>query len=67
MPVEPNVLRDLSHILDATRATGTLHDELALLRIAVRRYTEVGNAEEAVAWAATELSNVLTRQTRSNP
>lgn len=67
MPVEPQVARDLTYILDATRATGTLHDELALLRIAVRRYTEVGNAEEAVAWAATELSNVLTRQTRSNP
>lgn len=49
---------DLQLILD--RATGqglSLLDELTLLRTSLRRYLETGDAEEAVAWAAREISN----------
>lgn len=61
MPVDPHVATDIAHLLDATCATGTLHDELVLLRASLRRYVEVGNAPEAVAWAAAELSASISR------
>lgn len=49
---------DLQLILDQATATGLpLLDELTLLRTSLRRYLETGSAEEAVAWAAKEISN----------
>jgi len=67
MPVAPQVAADLAHILDQTAATGTLHEELVLLRAALRRYAATGDAGEAVAWAAAELSDVLTRTSTPRP
>lgn len=37
-------------------------DEVALLRIALRAYMEGQSAEDAVAWAAWQISNSLTQQ-----
>lgn len=56
MPTPQQLNTDLSYILD--QATGMpLLDELSLLRISLRRYLETGNAREAVAWAAEQISN----------
>lgn len=54
----PKTNDDLNHILDQATGTGmTLLDELTLLRTSLRRYLETGDAQEAVAWAAREISN----------
>ncbi len=56
MPHDPQLTTDLNHILD--QVTGLpLLDELSLLRISLRRYAETGDAVEAVAWAAEQISN----------
>lgn len=67
MPVDPQVAADLRHILEHTAAVGTVHDELVLLRIALRRYVETGDAVNAVAWAANEMSAVISRTTTPRP
>jgi hypothetical protein len=49
---------DLNRLLDLATGTGlSLLDELTLLRAALRRYLETGDPDEAVAWAAKEISN----------
>lgn len=67
MPVAPQVADDLRHILERTAAVGSVHDELVLLRIALRRYVETGDAANAVAWAAEEMSAVISRNTNRHP
>lgn len=67
MPVEPQVAADLRHILETTIAVGTVHDELVLLRVALRRYVETGHAADAVAWAANEMSAVISRTKNHHP
>ncbi len=67
MAVDPRVATDLAYILDQTCAVGQLHEELILLRIALRAYAERGNAQDAVAYAAREVSNVLSRHITPHP
>lgn len=51
---------DLDHILTGATGAATPMDELTLLRIALRAYSEGMPALEALAWAAAQLSNSLT-------
>jgi hypothetical protein len=67
MAVDPRVASDLAYILDQTVAVGQLHEELILLRIALRKYAECGRAQDAVAYAAAEVSDVLSRTVKRNP
>lgn len=56
MPTKQKLQNDLDYIL--THCLGLpLMDELAMIRASIRRYSETGNAEEAVAWAAEQISN----------
>jgi hypothetical protein len=56
MPTKQKLQNDLDYIL--TQCLGMpLLDELAMIRASLRRYSETGNAEEAVAWAANQISN----------
>jgi hypothetical protein len=57
MPTSQQIRNDLDYILTQAQGTTTMLDELSLIRIAIRRYAETGNAEEAVAWAAGQISN----------
>lgn len=59
--MDPQTKKDLQNLLSQTSGCQTPLDELALIRAALRRYLETGDAEEAVAWAARELSNSLSR------
>jgi hypothetical protein len=56
MPANTKLQNDLDYILNQARGT-TLLDELAMIRAAIRRYAETGNAEDSVAWAAEQISN----------
>ena len=61
MPHLPQHVRDdLDYILLAVTQLPNVLDELALLRVAIRAYQEGRSAEEAVAWAAQQISNSLT-------
>lgn len=62
MPHLPEQVReDLEYILLEVTTLPSLLDEVTLLRVALRRYMEGHPAEEAVAWAAQQLSNELAR------
>lgn len=67
MPVDPATASDLAYILDHTVAVGTLPEELILLRIALRLYAAGRSASDAVAEAAGEVSDALTRNPRPRP
>lgn len=56
----PQVKIDLDHILQEALTACTTHDELSLIRVSLRRYSDTGDAKEAVAWAAQKLSDSLT-------
>lgn len=57
MPTNTKLQNDLDYILTHCLGTTTLLDEVAMIRASIRRYSETGNAEEAVAWAAEQISN----------
>lgn len=59
--MDPQIKRDIQTILEKSTHCQTTLDELALLRIALRRYLETNDAEEAVAWAAREISTSLSK------
>lgn len=50
---------DLDHILTGATGAATPLDELALLRIALRAYSEGMAAPDALAWAAEQISKTL--------
>lgn len=58
--MEPHTRADLDLILQRVTGAATTLDELGLLRMALRRYMEGHPADEAVAWAANEISKSLT-------
>jgi hypothetical protein len=56
-----DIKKDVNFILDESlQAINTL-DELALLRASLRAYVEGMTAEDAVAWAAGEISNSISK------
>lgn len=52
---------DIDYILQEVTACGSPLDELALLRTSLRAYKEGRSAVDAVAWAAQQLSNSISR------
>lgn len=50
---------DIDTILQRTLGCATPLDELALLRTALRKYVETGNAAESVAWAAERVGTTI--------
>jgi hypothetical protein len=60
MAQDPPVKKDLEYILDQVVGVSP-KDELTLLRAALRYYAEGHSAQDAVAWAANELSLSLTK------
>lgn len=59
-----NVKSDIDYILQQATQAASMQDELALLRTALRAYTQGMTAQDAVAWAAKELSKSLTHDYR---
>lgn len=51
----------MNFLLDESLQATTTLDELALLRASLRAYVEGMTAEDAIAWAAGEISNSLTK------
>lgn len=54
--------KDIDFILDQSLQAVSTLDELALLRASLRAYVEGMSAEDAIAWAAAEISNSLTNK-----
>lgn len=61
MKPPPEVAHDLDLLLTGVLGCQTPLDELHLLRVALRRYAETGNAAQALAEAAGRLSDAFTR------
>ncbi len=60
-PPPQSVREDLDYILqEAVMKAATVLDELTLLRTALRRYAETGDAREAIAWASGRMSDSIT-------
>lgn len=55
----PNIDEDIRYILETVIGAAGPADELALLRVSLRRYLEGQSAVDAVAWAAEELSKSI--------
>jgi hypothetical protein len=55
---------DIDYILQQATQCRTLLDELAMLRVAFRAYANGMSAADAVAWAAKEISESITRAPR---
>ena len=55
-----NTLNDIYEIVESCTGVGTLLDELTLLRTSLKAYCNGAEPNEAVAWAAKQLSDSLT-------
>ena len=59
-----NTLNDIYEIVENCTGVGTLLDELTLLRTSLKAYCNGAEPDEAVAWAAKQLSDSLTNENR---
>ena len=54
-------LDDIYKIVESCTGVGTLFDELTLLRTSLKAYCNGADPEEAVAWAAKQMIDIITR------
>ena len=57
-----NILDDIYEIVESCTGVGTLLDELTLLRTSLKAYCNGADPDEAVAWAAKQLSDSISNQ-----
>ena len=57
-----NILDDIYEIVESCTGVGTLLDELTLLRTSLKAYCNGADPDEAVAYAARQLSDALTKR-----
>lgn len=61
MPTLGQIHADINEILETSSEAGTVLDELTILRAALRAWMEGKPPADAVAWAAQQLSNAITK------
>ena len=60
-----NTLNDIYFIVEQCTGVGTLLDELTLLRTSLKAYCNGAEPDEAVAWAAKQLSDSISKYDKS--
>jgi len=61
------ILDDIYKIIESCTGVGTLLDGLTLIRTALKAYCNGADPDEAVAWAAEQLSDTITNYDHSGP
>ena len=60
-----NILDDIYEIVESCTGVGTLLDELTLLRTSLKAYCNGADPDVAVAWAAKQLSDSISKYDKS--
>lgn len=62
MERDVKTLDEIYSIIESCTGVGTLLDELTLLRVALKAYCNGAEPEDAVAWAAKHLSDIISKK-----